>query len=206
MPEAAIGLMARYPRLGQVKTRLARSIGAEAALRVYKSLLAQSCELVASLKSADFCRTAFVTPEEDRAMFESEYPGFDSYCQQQGADLGKRMMKALEKMGAISGAGKLLLIGADCPQLDDGLICEASRLLSHDDLVFGPSTDGGYYLIGAKKVYPELFSGINWGTSSVMTETFTAAKSLGLSIALLPELRDLDDEHDFSYFERAGLI
>lgn len=206
MPEAAIGLMARYPRSGQVKTRLARSIGDEAALRVYRTLLAQSCDLVTGLKAAEFCRTAFVTPAGDISAFESQYPGFDSYFQQQGADLGKRMMNAFDKMLSLPGVSKALLIGADCPQLDSGIVSEALRLLNNDELVFGPSTDGGYYLIGAEKVYPRLFSGINWGTSSVMTETFTAVKSLGLSAGLLPELRDLDDEHDFSYFESAGLI
>jgi len=99
-----------------------------------------------------------------------------------------------------------MLIGADCPELRPEQIDEAEQLLTSHDLVLGPSVDGGYYLIGLKKVYPELFSEIKWGSSAVTSETVARADALKLKIGLLPELRDLDDLDDLEHFEKLRLI
>ncbi len=206
MPDTAIGLMARYPRIGQVKTRLARSVGDEDALRIYRTLLGETCRLVTGLDGDEFIRTVFVTPISDLAVFKSEYSGFDRLYEQRGSDLGERMQNALGTLLSIAGVSKAMLIGADCPVLTAEHIRNASSLLSSYDLTLGPTSDGGYYLIGLKTVRPGLFCQIKWGTSAVMSGTLSVAQTLRLRVGLLPELRDLDDEQDLEYFDRMKLI
>lgn len=206
MPEFAIGLMARYPHSGEVKTRLARTIGDPGALDVYRQLLTHATKLVAGLEADNCCRAAFVTPTETCPAFAEEYPGLDQYQAQASGDLGRRMQHALGELLSVEDVKRACLIGADAPELKPATLEVAFGFLDDHDLVLGPSLDGGYYLIGLCQVRPELFDGINWGTDTVLEATLEAAKRSGLQVAMLPQLRDLDDVTDLEYFVQTGLI
>lgn len=206
MPEIAVGLMARYPELGRVKTRLAAAVGDQRALEIYKTLISRACDLFSSFDRTTFYKVAFVTPPNRTDAFRQDFGEFDSYLPQEGADLGEEMKRALNQLLATENISKACLIGTDSPEIKTTILNVAGDFLDDHDLVFGPSLDGGYYLIGLRKVPPELFQGINWGTETVLGETLAVADRLNLQVALLPQLRDLDDAEDLEYFVRTGLI
>ncbi len=206
MPDCAIGLMARHPQRGKVKTRLAEAVGSERALQVYRELLNTTAQLLRDLDTRCFHRTAFVTPTEMLASFEKEYPGFDEVCAQSGGDLGERMMNALQFLLCRDGVDKAFLIGSDCPVISLETLDQACSALMENDLVLGPTLDGGYYLIGLKKVHPELFANIEWSSSQVFERTIAVGVGAGLRIARLSELRDLDNVNDLTYFTGKGIL
>lgn len=122
--------------------------------------------------------------------------GTDMICHQQsGGDLGARMSAAFQTSFDL-GIDKVAIIGTDCPKLKAEIIAKAFDELIDQDLVLGPAKDGGYYLIGLRRRIPELFDGIKWGTSEVFAETLMIAKNLGLNIAVLPTLADIDRPQD----------
>ena len=98
------------------------------------------------------------------------------------------------------GHSRAILTGTDLPTLVASHLKQAIDELSTHDIVLGPTLDGGYYLIGLRRPTPELFEGISWSTATVLEETRKKASALGLSEALLPSLRDLDDVEDLKEF------
>ena len=102
------------------------------------------------------------------------------------------------------GHGGVLLTGTDLPSLPRTHLVEALKLIKDHDLVLGPTTDGGYYVIGLRRPVPELFEGITWSTPTVLVETRKKAEAAGLTLGLLPECRDLDTPEDLQAF--IGLI
>jgi len=206
MPECAIGLMVKYPVLGRVKTRLAAQIGKPEALEVYRRLLDNAVRVTDGLKREDYFRTVFITPPEMVGEFTELYPKLDAWHPQAGQDLGERMYNALAQLLAMDTIGRGILIGADIPEITGELIGEADRQLRGNDLVLGPTNDGGYYLIGMKHVHAGLFASVDWGTDRVFSQTITVAESSKLSTFVLPELRDLDDAEDFKHFTSRGVL
>jgi hypothetical protein len=97
----------------------------------------------------------------------------------------------------LTGHGKVIVIGADCMRLEKEHIIKALHTLDHVDVVLGPSTDGGYYLIGLSALQPILFQNINWGTDLVFEQTLDKIGEQGLSMALLEELYDIDYKEDW---------
>ncbi len=127
-----------------------------------------------------------------------QWLGSEFIYQEQGwGDLGERMKLAFAE-GFKRGKSSIVLIGTDCPDLDENIILDAFSKLQSHDLVLGVAEDGGYYLIGLNRVYGELFQGISWGTSTVLAETVKVALSLGLSVGYLPKLRDIDRPEDLA--------
>jgi rSAM/selenodomain-associated transferase 1 len=108
--------------------------------------------------------------------------------------------------GFARGYKKIVVIGSDCPAVSQELIIEALRKLDLHDVVIGPATDGGYYLVGLRQTVPELFSGIAWSTDQVLSQTLKLCSSQRLSPALLPELRDIDQIEDLVYYREQGLL
>ncbi len=200
MPKSAVGLMAKYPQSGIVKTRLAATVGPERALRVYEKLLQSILDTCTGLPADQCLRSVFVTPLELVQPFARRYPGLDLYRAQSGADLGERMRQALDELLDHPGVGAAMLIGADIPELSVQLINRATALLGTADLVLGPTVDGGYYLIGMTRLQAGLFTGIEWGSAEVLATTLAIAEQLELHVAMLPELRDLDEADDLEYF------
>ena len=130
---------------------------------------------------------------------------------QVGKDLGERMRQALND--ELSIADKAILIGTDCPQISCRLLQQAFELLNEVDLLLGPATDGGYYLIGLKKPQAQLFANITWGSENVLKQTLKTAERQKLKTLLLPQLTDIDTWEDIeklkavnSFWEKDGQL
>jgi len=188
----------KNPRLGQVKTRLAATMGAEEALRIYQYLLEQT-------KAVSLSSTA------ERWLWYSELPeqedGWESHLfqkrQQASGDLGRRMSAAF-KVAFAAGAEKAVLIGSDCPYLRPELLEQAFLALEKEEVVIGPTFDGGYYLIGMRRWLPELFEGIPWSTETVFAETLQRMEAIGVAGVFLDRLADIDEESDWRAFQEGG--
>lgn len=177
-------IFTRNPELGKVKTRLAKSVGDETALEIYQFLLNKTKEVTQNL---DCTKVVFYSKEIgqddiwDRNLYEKEV--------QFGVDLGAKMKNAFET-GFKNNYEKILLIGSDLYDLEADHINEAFENLDNNDVVLGPALDGGYYLLGLKKVYPEIFKNKSWGTSSVRKDTLKNLEKV--DVHLLPMLNDVD--------------
>lgn len=173
---------------------------------MYGQLLNIARQTALGLDVNEFNRIAFISSEDKLADFEKEFPGFDGFFSQGDGDLGERMMTALRLLLLLADVDKAILIGSDCPELACATINEARILLGENDVVLGPTEDGGYYLIGMNKVDPELFTGIKWSGATVFEDSMTKAHVLGLRVGCLPQLRDLDDAHDLDYYVKLGMV
>ena len=175
---------------GAVKTRLAKDIGIDGALDVYKYLVEHTFEVTQDLDCA-------------KAVFYSEYVEIEDTWDtekyklfvQKGPDLGDRMMNAF-KHGFDKKFKKVVIIGSDCFELKGTHIEEAFDQLDKNDIVIGPATDGGYYLIGMNKLYPQLFHDKKYSHDKVMMDVLTEIGEMNASFHLLPELNDIDTFQD----------
>ncbi|GAA3997573.1 TIGR04282 family arsenosugar biosynthesis glycosyltransferase [Hymenobacter fastidiosus] len=186
-------IFARHPELGRVKTRLAQAIGNEAALVVYEELLAHTRAAAEGLAPAH--KTVWFADQAPPADDSADcWTGYEHQTQPAG-DLGYRMATAFEVAFA-AGATAVVIIGTDCPELGTAHLEAAFQQLHGHDVVLGPAADGGYYLLGMNKLYAALFADKSWSTDSVLTATLADAHALGLRVALLPRLRDVDTAAD----------
>jgi rSAM/selenodomain-associated transferase 1 len=179
--------MAKYPSPGSVKTRLSAQIGATAACRLYAAFVG---DLAERLTRAGLPVCWAVWPPD--APFADLVPG-QRCIAQVGRDLGERMEAAMQ---VCRGAAPLpvITVGADAPHLEPARLTEAAEALASDaDVVLGPATDGGYYLIGLRAPCPSLFRDIAWGSSSVLDATLARARAAGLRVHLLAPTFDVDD-------------
>jgi len=193
----SIIIFLRYPKTGQVKTRLAKTTSSEFALRFYKSCAENIVKNVKRIPGIN--RFAFYSNEAEKEKIVDWLGSKLFFLPQQGNDLGNRMKNAFEKVFS-TGAQKVIIIGTDIPDLSENIIKNAFNILDKNDVVIGPSKDGGYYLLGLKKMYTELFEGIEYSTRMVFTETLSVVKKLKLSYQLLPELQDIDTEEDLIHW------
>lgn len=179
---------------GQVKTRLAATLGNDAAMDIYQQLLKSLHNKIQSLEVEKIVFYSEFMEDDiwDSAIFKKEI--------QQGNVLGERMENAF-KVSLAAGNKKSIIIGSDCPAIDEHLLNIAFDQLDGCDIVIGPATDGGYYLLGMKKTYPFLFKDIEWSTDRVLQQTIELCNRNQLSYFLLPELSDIDEEKDLTYFE-----
>ncbi|RYU78248.1 TIGR04282 family arsenosugar biosynthesis glycosyltransferase [Hymenobacter persicinus] len=186
-------IFARHPELGRVKTRLARTLGDEAALAVYEELLALTRAAANGLapahKTVWFAEPA-LTPGPNR------WPDCEQRLQPAG-NLGHRMVTAFAQAFA-SGATAAVIIGTDCPELTTTHLEQAFQQLQTHDVVLGPAEDGGYYLLGMNRLHLLLFANKTWSTDSVLADTVADSQELGLRLALLPKLQDVDTEADLT--------
>ncbi len=186
----AVLIFAKNLIYGHVKTRLAATAGNDVAFSVYKELLQHTKSIVENI-IAD--KIVFYSNNiEKRDLWNNEI--FKKQLQS-GKDLGKRMHNAFA-YAFENGYGEVLIIGTDCFELTSSIIDVAFSQLKHHDVVIGPATDGGYYLLGMKSLYPLLFENIAWSTKTVFGETIAACNQLSLNYYLLPELNDVDEEKD----------
>jgi rSAM/selenodomain-associated transferase 1 len=182
----------RAPEKGKVKTRLAATIGDEKALEVYTRMLEHTIKEVAR---TDLPREAWFAD-----TLPKQGPGASlgfTMLEQHGEDLGARMSHAFQR-AFLSGFRRVVIVGTDCPGLSTGIIHQAFSELDKHDVVIGPTRDGGYYLLGARCVVPDVFRNKNWSSDSVAKDTFHDLDRLGHSYALLPKLIDVDTEADLA--------
>ncbi len=185
-------IFVKNPVLGTAKTRLAASIGDEAALEVYHQLLAYTKDVASSI-------------QVDRSVwYSSDIDEHDIWLNENftkrlqfGEDLGEKMKNAFRQTFEEHGSKAVVIIGSDCAELEPYHIKQAFNELSTSDVVIGPAKDGGYYLLGMSKFQSQLFESISWSTSSVAEQTIDKVKTLGLSFRLLEKLNDVDTIEDW---------
>ncbi len=190
-------IFARAPVLGQVKTRLAETIGKQGALQAHERLVSDTLDRLADLPGIQ-CEL-WVVGDTDHPVIGHWRTGRSLTLRKQvGDDLGERMAHAIS---ACLEAGCLgLIVGSDCPTITAGYIRQAAAALDTHDLVLGPAEDGGYGLIGLRVPAPELFTGMLWSTAEVFADTVARANCLGLSWTALETLWDVDDERGWQRF------
>jgi hypothetical protein len=183
--------MARFPTVGAVKTRLARSIGAEQACELYRAFLRDLDD-----RFADGGRTLIWAFHPSDSDFPSLVRAGVRCVPQVGRDLGARMLACFRLLSS-EGFARILLMGADVPHIRDEWIVEAEAGLDEADVVLGPTDDGGYYLIGMRAPH-DLFSGIPMSTPRVLAETLAKAEAAHLRVHLLPQTFDVDEAEDLA--------
>ena len=189
----SIIIFVRFPRKGQVKTRLAETTSSEFALNFYK-LCAEN--LIRNIKKVPAVnRFIFYSNKKEKTEIINWLGNKFLFASQEGDDLGSRMKSAFEKVFSV-GSQKVIIVGTDIPDLSKEIIMKAFEMLDSYDVVIGPAKDGGYYLLGMKKMNSELFEKIEYSTFSVLSETMTKIEELNLAYHLLPELNDIDTEDD----------
>lgn len=190
MAKELLIIFTKNPEIGKVKTRLAQSVGEDKALSVYQKLLWHTHESVTDL-TMDKC-IAYSDYINQQDIWEHDK--FNK-CLQSGSDLGSRMHNVFVDNFRNS-YDRICLIGSDIFELTPSIIEQAFRDLHNHDLVIGPATDGGYYLIGMNYPLPELFANIPWGTGQVLDKTLYQAGKQSMRIAQLPTLNDIDTIED----------
>jgi len=189
---------AKRPIAGLVKTRLATVLGAEGALEAHCRLLKITFDILC--KSYSDQLQLWWDEAWDSQWFIQSLESCPLERVQQGANLGERMEYALDS--ALRDYTKVVLVGSDCPDLSPEYLAEALALLNTEDIVLGPSDDGGFVLIGATVFVPEVLTGINWGTPSVLMHTINNLQQCGLSVGVLNTLYDVDDIADYKRWQK----
>ena len=200
MPDANIALLifVRNPQKGRVKTRLARTLGEEAAYNIYLQLLAHTRQVALAVEAKRLVFYSHFIDTNDQWTF----PGFEKHLQAGDPDLGARMEAAFQL--ALTHHNKAVIIGSDCIQLSPAILDSAFAALDSFPYVLGPAFDGGYYLLGMRKPTPSLFSDITWSTPTVAAETLRRINALGASTFVLPTLADIDEAEDWEKYGRGN--
>jgi len=188
MSNSLIMVFVRNPELGRVKTRLAKTIGDQAALEIYEILSKHTAEIISEIDS-------------DKLIFYSEKIQDNDIwtvinCKKQiqtKGDLGEKMLDAFQ-YGFSLGYKKIIIIGSDLYSLRPKHIKSAFEQLENYDVVIGPALDGGYYLLGLNSVIPEIFKQKQWSTSSILKDTLSDLKKFNVN--LLEPLNDIDTYED----------
>jgi rSAM/selenodomain-associated transferase 1 len=194
----ALIIFAKAPIPGEVKTRLCPPLTPDEAASLHGTLVLDAVERAKGLPGASLYVAG--TPDITHPFFkvmEGRYGA--KLLAQRGTDLGSRMEWAMQDAFE-QGSQEVLLTGTDLPTLPRAHLVEALTLIKKHDVVLGPTADGGYYLIGLRKLVSALFEGIAWSTASVFAETKKKVAQAGLSLGLLPECRDLDTVEDLKTF------
>lgn len=184
----SLGIIFRTPEYGKVKKRLASEIGHELTLTVYREMLHTTIERVCLLKNVDiYGFYDGVFPDEIALNYKDMV-----LLPQKGKDLGDRLYNAASYLHNKC-YSKIVLIGADSPDLPIEYISEAFSRLDSFDIVIGPSEDGGYYLIATKEPLKAIFSDIPWESGDVLEKTLSVIERKGTFYFLLPEWCDIDN-------------
>jgi rSAM/selenodomain-associated transferase 1 len=188
-------IFTRYPEAGKTKTRMTPVLGKEGAALLQQKMTEHT--LIQGRKLQENCPISlliYFTGGTEILM--ENWLGTDLTYKHQGeGNLGERMQLAFAQSFA-SGMTQGVIIGTDCPAINQILLAEAFTALDRHDLVLGPALDGGYYLIGLSRFIPQLFVGIAWGTSQVFSQTQGIARQLGLTVYELVPLADVDRPQD----------
>ena len=195
-PHVAVAVLARRAELGKGKRRLAATLGDAETLAIYRQLVSACAAAVADsgLPAGVF----FEPAPGDADVWPPER--FAYAVQPATDDLGARIAAAAE--ATLATYDGVLLIGTDCPELTGALLREAAGALATHDAVLGPSTDGGYYLLGIRAATPGLFTEITWSSERVAAQTRAVLAKAGLGVYELPALTDVDEEADWRAYLR----
>lgn len=203
-PTGKILVFAREPIVGNVKTRLARSIGDQAALQFHQEIVTKTVEMAANSGLAEL---------ELHVSGNMEHPFFrtlaDQYgmriCLQEGNDLGEKMFYALKQ--SLDHASYCILIGTDCPVMTADYLQQAFNMLEKGlDAVIGPAEDGGYVLIGASRVDISWFNNIDWGSQHVLAQSRQRLTANNARYEELQQLWDVDHIDDLHRWRLSSSI
>jgi rSAM/selenodomain-associated transferase 1 len=186
-------LFAKQPAPGQVKTRLAAETSPQWAAQVAEACLLDTLDKLAGIAAQ---RVLAFAPPDAEAYFAEVVRGRFELMPQVEGDLGQRMAAFFAQQLA-AGADRVVLTGADSPSLPTAYIERAFAELEQVDVVLGPATDGGYYLVGCGQRLPPIFDGIPWSSERVLTETVARLVERSWGLALLPPWYDVDTLSDW---------
>lgn len=194
---SVLNILCKAPVTGLVKTRLAADLGEQAALGIYKQLLKTVFRRLQPWSGGAV--QVHVTPWSEKELME-EYicPNWSLHPQSDG-HLGQRMA-SITRTGFEQGNEKVLIIGADCPDINCNDLDDALKILDTHPMVFGPSSDGGYWLIGLRQVpsWQSVFENISWSTDQVLSQSLVRVIELGLGAPGLLKIKsDLDTRDDW---------
>jgi rSAM/selenodomain-associated transferase 1 len=190
----------KYPEPGKVKTRLAAEFGAEAAARLYREWVTGVLRAVQAARPSMHLVGYYDGAPADR--FTEWSLLVDEWLPQPAGDLGTRLEAGFE--WAHSRGGPVLAIGTDCLDLHAFHLAAAVEHLQNTDVVFGPASDGGYYLVGTRRHVAGFFDGVRWSSPHTLADHWERCRALGLSVAILPELADIDTAADLLAYEARG--
>jgi uncharacterized protein len=188
-------VFARYPEPGFAKTRLIPVLGREGAAELHRKMTERTLSRVRSLARIRGVSLEVRYVGGDRTKMMGWLGSDLTFRRQRGANLGSRMAGAF-RQAFKDGAKRVVIIGTDCPAITTRLLKDALDSLYRHELVVGPAVDGGYYLIGLRRVIPDLFQAVKWGTNEVLAETMRRAAKFGVTAAVLPTEGDVDCPED----------
>ena len=194
-------VFAKNPIPNEVKTRLIPTLSPEQAAALYTAFLTDWCETLAKLPEIDL--VIAYTPVEAQSDLQALIGDDAIYIPQIGTDLGERLTSATQ-WAAGHGYTKILLVGSDSPTLPISYISQALTLLDSRNIVIGPSTDGGYYLIGfsvetSATTISHVFEDIAWSTAAVFQQTVARIHAAAATFGLLPPWYDIDRAEDLAF-------
>ena len=201
MAEPRILVLARAPVPGAVKTRLVPALGAAGAAALHARLLERTLATARAVPGAAV--ELWCTPDLEHPAFAAAAAHGATLRLQPAGDLGARMHHALAS--ALAAGGTPLLVGCDCPALTVEDFLQAAAALADHDVVLAPAEDGGYALIGARRVTPLLFEGVEWGGARVLRQTRARLVALGWRWHELRTLWDVDRPDDLARLAEVGL-
>ncbi|MCU0532668.1 MAG: TIGR04282 family arsenosugar biosynthesis glycosyltransferase [Hydrococcus sp. Prado102] len=199
MPNQLI-IFTRYPEPGKTKTRMIPFLGENGAAKLQQQMTEFTLKKAKKLQKNMFLSISIFYSGGTEQLMRDWLGEEILYQQQSNGDLGQRMKLAFARSLSIL-SNKVIIIGTDCPELNSTILSQAFEMLSCSDLVLGPALDGGYYLIGLNRLIPELFQGINWGTSEVFEQTQAIARQLKIKVGYLLPLHDIDRPEDLSIWD-----
>ena len=198
----ALVIFIRFPHPGKVKSRLARTLGAENAT-VFYQLCAQQIARELDRVPGEVKKYLSYSDNSDKDDIRHWVGSRFRLIPQAEGDLGQRLEQSFRSF--LEGvSGKAIIMASDVPDLSTDIMNDAVSALDNHDLVIGPCNDGGYYLIGMKQPHGELFKGISWSTDKVLEQTLTIAGEQGLSVFSLITLRDIDTGDDLEELVRSS--
>jgi rSAM/selenodomain-associated transferase 1 len=189
-----LGLFAKWPSAGRVKTRLATVQGAGWAARIADAFLRDTLTRLTAIAAL---RVVVYTPVEARAAFAALAGNDFALLPQLDGDLGRRLSGFLRHQRD-DGAESVVVVGTDSPTLPVEYVERAFAELENADVVLGPACDGGYYLLGCGRTVPPVFENIAWGGAWVLADTVAALADPRWRLAVLPPWYDVDTPDDWA--------
>jgi uncharacterized protein len=194
---SAVAIMAKAPEPGQVKTRLCPPLSHREAAQLYQCFLVDKIAQVNGLQEA--APVVSYTPYESKPVFKDLTPPHFALIPQRGDDLGARLLFTFDQLFR-QGYTQVIVIDSDTPTLPTAYLEEALKLIAahENDVVLGPTEDGGYYLIGLRQSHRELFERMPWSTSQVFPETRRRCQQSGLTVTCTESWYDVDTAEDLT--------
>jgi rSAM/selenodomain-associated transferase 1 len=197
-PNRTLVIMAKAPKPGMVKTRLAESLPAPAVTALYRCLLEDTLALARSLTSVE---VAVMCPAWDQDELAHLLGNTVQVVAQKGEGLAAGLISVFRHFTA-AGRQHVIAFNSDSPHLAPSVLHSAFEILVTHDVVVGPTHDGGYYLVGAKAAYSSLFEGDGMGTGSALDRLLTRTKVLELSTGFTEPFYDIDVAKDLILLAR----